>query len=195
MVTRSIEGPLNKKTNQFSLQCNWCRYDQISGYAKVAVIASEDQRFAEHNGFDFEAIEKAMQQNSRSHHVRGASTISQQVAKNIFLWPSRNWIRKGIEVYFTFLIEHLWSKERILQMYLNIAETGDGLFGVQAAAQKYFHKNASQLNYRESAMIAAILPNPREFDPKRPSPVVLYRQVRIIRFMRMIGGRDYLENL
>jgi monofunctional biosynthetic peptidoglycan transglycosylase len=194
MIMRGMEGPF-KETKMFSIHSKWVRYSDISGYAKIAVIASEDQRFSEHNGFDYEAIEKAMKHNSNSKRTRGASTISQQVAKNVFLGPSRTWFRKGLEVYFTFLIETLWSKERILQMYLNVAEMGDGVFGIQSASQKYYHKNAAKLSLRESAMIAAILPNPRKYSPNHPSAYILHRQIRIIRFIKMIGGRNYLDQL
>lgn len=133
---------------------------------KLAVIASEDQLFLSHNGFDVESIRKAMEKNKRSRRVRGASTISQQVAKNVFLWQGRSWFRKGLEVYFTFMIEFVWGKKRILEVYLNVAETGRGLFGVEAAARKFFKKSASKLTKTESAMIAASLPNPRRYTVK-----------------------------
>lgn len=137
MVMRAL-GP--KEKDDWQLRARWRGYEDISANAKLAVIASEDQNFAFHHGFDYEAIEKAMKHNKKGKKIRGASTISQQVAKNVFLWPGRSWIRKGFEVYFTFLIETLWSKERILTMYLNVAEMGDGIFGVEAASQRYFKK-------------------------------------------------------
>jgi len=194
MVIRALE-PRDDNAERPSIRCVWARFDDISDNAKVAVIAEEDQNFANHDGFDFEAIQKAMKHNSHSKHVRGASTISQQVAKNIFLWNSRSWFRKGFEVYFTFLIEHIWNKERILQMYLNIAEMGDGIFGVEAASQKYFHKSAANISFAEGAMIATVLPNPRIYLANHPSPYVLRRQERVEKAMRKIGGANYLDNL
>lgn len=141
-------------------------WDNISPNMKLAVIASEDQLFLSHNGFDVESIRKAMEKNKKSRRVRGASTISQQVAKNVFLWQGRSWFRKGLEVYFTFMIEFVWGKKRILEVYLNVAETGKGVFGVEAAARKYFKKSAGKLTKVESAMIAASLPNPRRYTVK-----------------------------
>jgi monofunctional biosynthetic peptidoglycan transglycosylase len=138
-------------------------WSEISPNMKLAVIASEDQLFLNHSGFDVESIRKAMEKNKNSRRVRGASTISQQVAKNVFLWQGRSWFRKGLEVYFTFMIEFVWGKQRILEVYLNVAETGKGVFGVEAAARKYFKKSASKLTKTESAMIAASLPNPRRY--------------------------------
>ncbi len=135
----------------------------ISPYAKLAVIASEDQLFPDHDGFDFKSIEKAMKHNQKSKSLHGASTISQQVAKNVFLWQGRSWMRKALEVYFTFMIEKLWGKKRILQMYLNVSEMGKGVFGIDAAAGIYFNKHAKDLNRGESAMIAGCLPNPKVF--------------------------------
>src|SRR6476661_7812396 len=132
---------------------------EMSSYAKLAVISSEDQLFPDHNGFDWKSIEKAMDYNKKKpNRVRGASTISQQVAKNVFLWQGRSWLRKGLEKYFTFMIEHIWGKKRILEMYLNVAEMGDGVFGIEAAAQKNFKKPAKNLSRTEAAMIAACLP-------------------------------------
>ncbi|RYD71066.1 MAG: monofunctional biosynthetic peptidoglycan transglycosylase, partial [Sphingobacteriales bacterium] len=142
MLIRAMEP---HKNEDWKLAAKWKSYDEIADNAKVAVIASEDQRFAEHGGFDFEAIEKAYKSNRKSKKTRGGSTISQQVAKNVFLWPQRSYLRKGMEVYFTFLIETIWPKERILEMYLNVAEMGDGIFGIQAASRKYFRKDAGYL--------------------------------------------------
>jgi monofunctional biosynthetic peptidoglycan transglycosylase len=137
--------------------------DAISPYAKLAVISSEDQLFPDHDGFDFKSIEKAMKHNQKSKSLKGASTISQQVAKNVFLWQGRSWIRKAMEVYFTFMIENVWGKKRILQMYLNVSEMVKGVFGIDAAAKFYFSKHAKDLNRSESAMIAGCLPNPRVY--------------------------------
>jgi monofunctional glycosyltransferase len=141
-------------------------WDEISPNIKLAVIASEDQLFLVHDGFDVESIMKAMEKNKKSRRIRGASTISQQVAKNVFLWQGRSWLRKGLEVYFTFMIEFVWGKKRILEVYLNVAETGKGVFGVEAAARKFFKKSASKLTKTEAAMIAASLPNPRRYTVK-----------------------------
>src|SRR3954464_9068872 len=142
----------------------------ISPYAKLAVISSEDQLFPDHDGFDFKSIEKAMKHNQKSKSLHGASTISQQVAKNVFLWQGRSWIRKGLEVYFTFMIELIWGKKRILQVYMNVAEMGDGVFGIEAASQKYFNKPALNLSRQEATIIAACLPNPVRYKVKPPSP-------------------------
>lgn len=147
----------------------------ISPYAKLAVICGEDQLFPDHDGFDFKSIEKAMKHNQKSKSLRGASTISQQVAKNVFLWQGRSWIRKGLEVYFTFMIELVWGKRRILEMYLNISEMGKGIYGIEAAAHFYFNKPAKSLTRQESARIAACLPNPKVFTIKPLSPHVAAR--------------------
>jgi monofunctional biosynthetic peptidoglycan transglycosylase len=148
---------------------------EMSPYAKLAVISSEDQLFPDHNGFDFKSIEKAMKHNQKSKSLHGASTISQQVAKNVFLWQGRSWFRKALEVYFTFMIEKCWSKKRILQMYLNVSEMGKGVFGIDAAAMNYFNRNAKSLNRSESAMIAGCLPNPKIYTIKPLSRHVAIR--------------------
>lgn len=145
------------------LKRNYVAMDAISPYAKLAVISSEDQLFPDHDGFDFKSIEKAMKHNQKSKSLHGASTISQQVAKNVFLWQGRSWIRKAMEVYFTFMIEKIWGKKRILQMYLNVSEMGKGVFGIDAASKFYFGKHAKDLNRSEAAMIAGCLPNPKVF--------------------------------
>jgi monofunctional glycosyltransferase len=145
----------------YGLKRNYVPMNAISPYAKLGVISSEDQLFPDHDGFDFKSIEKAMKHNQKSRSLHGASTISQQVAKNVFLWQGRSWFRKALEVYFTFMIEKLWGKKRILQMYLNISEMGKGVFGIDAAAMYYFGKHAKNLNRSEAAMIAACLPNPK----------------------------------
>lgn len=165
----------------------WVPSSQISSHMKRAVIASEDQLFNEHFGFDIEAIEKAVKHNKKHPgRVRGASTISQQTAKNVFLWQGRNYLRKILEVYFTFMIELCWGKERILEVYLNVAETGDGIFGVEAAARHYFKKSARSLTREEAALIAAVLPNPVRYKVNRPSAYVLKRQRWILRQMRYV---------
>jgi len=186
MVMRAFEGT----SRASGIYCRWVAYNDISDNAKVAVIAEEDQKFASHGGFDYEAIQKALKHNGKSKRVHGGSTISQQVAKNIFLWNGRSWLRKGLEVYFTFLIEHIWGKERILQMYLNIAEMGDGVFGVGAVADTYFHSSAARLTAPQAALIAAVLPNPRLYRIQNPSGYTLRRQARILRAMKKIGGAD-----
>jgi len=161
----------------------WVDYDQISDNLKLAVICGEDQRFKDHSGFDFKAIEKAIQHNIKSDKKRGASTISQQTAKNVFLWESRSWIRKGLEVWFTVLIELVWGKERILEIYLNEAEMGKGIFGIEAASRKYFQKSASKLTRAEAAMIASSLPNPKRYTVKPISTYVARKYPWVIRQM------------
>ncbi len=161
------------------LEKSWVSLDQMSPRLKFAVLAAEDMKFYEHKGFDWEAIEKARKHNLRNRTIRGASTISQQVAKNVFLLPQRSWIRKGLEAYFTFLIEHAWPKERIMEVYLNIVELGDGVYGVEAASERYFSKPAVKVNASEAALIAAVLPNPRRFKISRPSGYVRLRQTKI----------------
>lgn len=170
---------------EMKLKKDWTSIENISSAMPLAAMAAEDQKFEEHFGFDLEAIQKAQNYNQKhkGRRVRGASTISQQTAKNVFLFPSRSWIRKGFEVYFTFLIEVCWSKERIMEVYLNVAETGDGIYGVEAASQEYFHKRSKKLSVRESALIAAILPNPRKWSPVKPSTFVQRKAQRIMHFM------------
>lgn len=159
-------------------------WNSMSPNAKLAVISSEDQRFPDHNGFDWKSIQKAMEHNDRKPTKRrGASTISQQVAKNVFLWQGGGFFRKGLEAYFTFMIENIWGKERILEMYLNVAEMGEGVFGVEMAATKFFHKSANDLSRPEAAMIAACLPNPKVFKANAPSSYVLRRQRSILQQM------------
>jgi monofunctional glycosyltransferase len=171
----------------YGLKRDYVSYDEMSPNIKLAVIASEDQLFPDHDGFDIKAIKKAMKYNEKHPaKTRGASTISQQVAKNVFLWQGRSYFRKGLEVYFTFMIEKLWSKERILQTYLNVAETGKGVFGVQAAAKKYFNKNAKNLSRAEAAMIAASLPNPKVYTVKPLSRYVANRYGNIMLQMNFI---------
>lgn len=181
MAIRYFENP-----NE-DLRHDWVPMEEISNNLKVAVIASEDQNFSNHNGFDYEAIQKAMEENKKGKRVRGASTISQQTAKNVFLWPQRSWFRKGLEVYFTFLIELFWSKERILEVYLNSIEMGKGVYGAEAAAQAWFGKTAANLTAYEAAAIAAILPNPRQYRAKPASSYIQSRQTWIVRQMRNLG--------
>lgn len=159
----------------------WVPLDEMSIYMPVAVIASEDQHFMEHHGFDYKAIKKAVKINAANGQkiVRGGSTISQQTAKNLFLWPSRSWLRKGLEAYFTFLIETMWSKHRIMEAYLNSIEMGDGIYGVEAVAEQHFNTDAAHLSRANCAIIAATLPNPRRFSSAYPSAYILKRQRQI----------------
>jgi monofunctional glycosyltransferase len=158
---------------------DWVSLNEISPKVQAAVIKAEDYRFFEHNGFDYEAIEKALRYNKTHSNKKGASTITQQTAKNLFLWPSRSWLRKGFEAYFTLLIEAMWSKERIMEVYLNVIELGPGVYGVEAASQKYFKIKAKNLNSAQSALIAAVLPNPNRYHIEKPSSYVLSRQKKI----------------
>jgi monofunctional biosynthetic peptidoglycan transglycosylase len=168
----------------------------INPQTALAFIASEDQRFAEHNGFDWESIQKAIEHNKENpDRVRGASTISQQVAKNVFLWQGRSWFRKGLEVYSTFMIELFWSKRRILEIYLNVAETGRGIYGIEAAAQHYFRKPASKLTNTEAARIVACLPNPKVYSVAKPGPFVKRRTQWILRQMQFLRGEPNIESL
>jgi monofunctional biosynthetic peptidoglycan transglycosylase len=165
---------------------SWRSLDKISEHLPVAVMASEDQRFLLHHGFDYDAIEKAAKNNRKGKRVHGASTISQQTAKNVFLWPGRSWTRKGFEVYFTALIELLWSKQRIMEVYLNSIEMGNGIYGAEAVAKHHFGKRASELSRADCALIAATLPNPRKFDSSNPSQYIRKRQSKIQHEMRFI---------
>jgi monofunctional biosynthetic peptidoglycan transglycosylase len=174
---------------------DWVAWPEISRHAAVAVIAAEDQHFLEHGGFDFKAIDKAWTDAKRGRRLRGASTISQQVAKNLFLWPGQNWLRKGLEAWFTLWIEWLWPKQRILEVYLNSAEFGRGVWGVEAASQHFFRKPAARLNRHEAALLAAVLPSPKRFRVDRPSPYVQQRQAWILRQMSMLGGVRLLDGL
>ena len=187
MVIRCYEQLSEGK--DLKLSHDWVSLDEISPSLPVAVMASEDARFLQHHGFDYEAIEKAAKRN-REHPEKqklGASTITQQTAKNVFLWPGRSWVRKGFEVYFTTLIELFWSKQRIMEVYLNSIEMGDGIYGAQAVAEEHFNKDARDLTRSQCALIAATLPNPRKFSSKSPSSYMLKRQSRILREMKFVG--------
>ena len=196
MVQRCVEQKLDGK--EMKLENHWVPISKIANQLQLAVVTSEDQNFLFHHGFDFTAIEKAMKYNERQQkrkkhpRTRGASTISQQCAKNAFLFPARNFIRKGLEVYFTILIEIFWSKERIMEVYLNVIEMGDGIYGAEAAAKAYFHTSANNLSAAQAAATAACLPNPRKYNAGAPSAYVLKRQAAILRQMSFWGGRlDY----
>lgn len=182
-------------TLDVEIQHRWVEWDHISDYVKMAAITSEDQRFPFHNGFDFEAIREAIEESRSGEDLRGASTITQQVAKNLYLWTGRSFIRKGIEAYFTVLIELFWTKKRILEIYLNIAEFGPGVFGVEAAARTYFGTNAAAMDMMQSALLITALPSPKRYDLGDPSPYMIERRNWILRYMFLLGNRDYLKNL
>lgn len=166
---------------------SWKKLEEISPHMMTAALASEDNRFLGHRGFDFSAIQKAIDYNKTHKQTHGASTISQQTAKNVFLWQGRSWFRKGMEVYFTFLIEHIWGKERIMEVYLNVIEMGNGVYGAEAAAQRYFHLPASRLSAYQSALITACYPNPRRWNPASPTPYIRQRAASIQQLMPKIG--------
>tara|TARA_R100001369_G_C3307469_1_gene166755 strand:+ start:424 stop:1110 length:687 start_codon:yes stop_codon:yes gene_type:complete len=182
MAIRAYNGDDNYQTRH-----QWKSIDDISTSLQLAVICSEDQNFMNHNGFDYDAIEKAYEKNKAGKKLRGASTISQQTAKNVFLWPDRSWFRKGLEVYFTFLIETIWSKERIMEVYLNSIEMGNGVYGAEAAAHYWFNKSAKNLSQYEAAAIAAILPNPRNYKASPATTFIEKRKTWIVKQMRYYG--------
>ena len=182
MAIRYFENPGEE------IRHDWVPMEEISPNLQLAVVASEDQNFLSHNGFDYEAIKKAIDESKRrKKSSRGASTISQQTAKNVFLWPERSWLRKGLEVYFTFLIELLWSKERILEVYLNSIEMGKGIYGAEAASLAWFGKPAENLTQHEAAAIAAVLPNPRVYRANPASSYIQQRKNWIVRQMNNLG--------
>ncbi len=181
MLIRTVEQFQEGK--KLKLAHSWVPLDKIAQPLVQAVVASEDNLFLDHHGFDLEQIQKARSEAEKGGRVRGASTISQQTAKNVFLWPGKSYIRKGIEAYFTLLIEWIWGKERIMEVYLNSIEMGDGIYGAQAVARAHFQKDAYLLDKNEAALIAASLPNPRKFDSGHPSPYMLKRQAKIVSLM------------
>ena len=193
MAQRQAEAWLSGR--RYSARHTWVPLDAIAPSMGVAVIAAEDQNFEEHFGFDWQAIEKAIAHNERSRKKRGASTVSQQTAKNLFLWESRSWVRKGFEVYFTLLLETEWSKRRILEVYLNIVEFGDGVYGVEAASRKFFGRPAAALNPGQAALLAAVLPNPHRYRADAPSPYLRGRQEWILQQMRQLGGDQVVKSL
>lgn len=184
MIIRTIGQVMDNET--VKLEHHWVPKEKISRHLPMAVIASEDNRFASHHGFDFVEINKAIKENKTRKKARGASTISQQTAKNVFLWPSSSWIRKGFEVYFTVLIELVWDKERIMEVYLNSIEMGDGIYGAEAVAQEHFQTTASKLTKGQCALIAASLPNPHKFNSGNPSSYMFKRQKKIMYLMRCV---------
>jgi len=177
------------------LKRHYVSRDNISPEANLAVIASEDQVFPDHNGFDFKSIEKAMKHNQKSKNRHGASTISQQTAKNVFLWQSGGWFRKGLEVYFTFMIEKIWGKKRILEVYMNVAEMGEGIFGIDKAAQIYFNKHANNLTRQQASMIAACLPNPKRFTVKPVSNWVAWKSAWVMTQMNNLQADPDIQNI
>lgn len=186
MIIRSFEQWQDDK--DIVWKHDWVSIDNVSSHLELAVVCSEDQNFLKHNGFDMGAIEKAIENNKKGKRVRGASTISQQTAKNVFLWPGRSWLRKGLETYVTFLIELIWSKERIMEVYLNSIEMGNGIYGAEAASQHWFKKSAINLNRSEAAAIAAILPNPRKYRANPPTNYIARRKAWVVRQMGFHGG-------
>ncbi len=189
-VIRCIEQKMDGK--EMKLDKTWKPLEEISPHLQLAVVCSEDQNYLKHHGFDFGAIQKAMKHNEKSKRKRGASTISQQTAKNVFLWPGRSWIRKSFEVYFTFLIELFWSKQRIMEVYLNVIEMGDGIYGAEAASQAYFKKPAKDISKQQAATISSILPNPRVYSAKKPTAYIHGRINWTLQQMRFWGGKlDY----
>lgn len=194
MIARYLESVFNAE-RQTTIAYQWVNWEAISPQIMLAVAATEDQKFPYHRGFDFTSIAEALEEQRAGGRVRGASTITQQVAKNLFLWNGRSYLRKGLEAYLTILIELLWSKQRVLEMYLNIAEFGDGIYGVSAAAEKFFHKQPIDLTKQESALLAAVLPNPKAFRADAPSAHRRSRSQHILRQMQNLGGTSYLKNL
>ena len=201
IILRWVDPPITVTQLSSLLQGNGLKRDyiskeKISPYAALSVMAAEDQLFPEHTGFDLKSIKKAFENNRKKRsRIKGASTITQQVAKNVFLWQGRSWIRKGLEAYFTFMIEVIWSKERILEMYLNVAEMGKGVFGIEAASQKYFKKPAKRMTKTEAATIAACLPNPKKYKVNPISAYVGRRQVWILRQMNNLENDPDIERL
>lgn len=193
MIQKKVENMLQGKT--YNIKKDWVSLDEISWQMQVAVIASEDQKFESHFGLDLTAIETALKLNAKSGKVRGGSTISQQTVKNLFLWHGQSWVRKGIEAPLTIFVENIWTKSRILEVYLNIAEFGHGIFGVEAAAQHFFKKSAKNLSLQESALLAASLPNPNVFKVDKPGPTMRKRQAWIMRQVNQLDGKNYLDKL
>jgi monofunctional biosynthetic peptidoglycan transglycosylase len=193
MLRQSLANPVSRQGA--SIRYRWTSWAQISPAMRVAVVAAEDQKFPHHWGFDFASIAEAIDDHNPRRRVRGASTITQQVARNLFLWSGRSYVRKGLEAYFTILLELFWTKRRILEVYLNVAEFGDGTYGVYAASQTFFEKHPSQLTQAEAALLAAVLPNPKQLHANAPSPYVEERAQWIEEQMEQLGGPAYLRAL
>ena len=194
MIGENFERFFSGK-KQGTIRYQWVNWEEISPSMRLAVVAAEDQLFPHHKGFDFESMREAMERQRKGGRLRGASTITQQVAKNLFLWTGRSYVRKGFEAYFTILLELLWPKSRILEVYLNIAEFGDGIYGVHAAAETYLRKSPSALTRRDAALLAAVLPNPKRFKVRNPSSYVRQRGNWIQQQMELLGGVGYLKDL
>jgi len=194
MIQRTVAALFSSKETKL-VRYYWADYDEISKNMGLAVIAAEDQNFPFHFGFDVEQIQKAIKENKKGRRLRGASTITQQVAKNLFLWEGKSFIRKGLEAYFTLLIELLWTKERILEVYLNIVELGDMIFGVGAACRIYFNRTPDKISQSQAALLAAVLPNPIRYSAKYPSGYIIKRQSWILGQMGSLGGTYYIKNL
>ena len=194
MIQRQWEVYRNEGQN-LEINYEWVSWENISPYVKVAAITSEDQRFAEHWGLDMDAIEKAIDEHQKGESLRGASTITQQTAKNLFLWPGQSFVRKGIEAYLALLMEGLLSKQRILEIYLNIAEFGNGVYGVKAASEIYFDTQPSDLDMIQSALMVTALPSPRRYNLADPSPYMISRRNWILQYMHYLGNTDYLDRL
>ncbi|NNC67260.1 MAG: monofunctional biosynthetic peptidoglycan transglycosylase [Gammaproteobacteria bacterium] len=182
-------------TNLIPYKINWVAVKEISPYLLIAAVAAEDQKFPDHYGFDLKAIQSALEQNKNQKRLRGASTITQQVAKNVFLWPKKSFFRKGLEAYFALLIETLWPKWRILEVYLNVAEFGPNIFGAKNASYMHFKKSAAQLSQHEASLLAAVLPNPHKLHASQPSNYVQQRAEHISSQARSLGGAGYLESI
>jgi monofunctional biosynthetic peptidoglycan transglycosylase len=191
MIERRIG--FGRSAGPYSAHYDWVPFDRIAPAMVLAVLASEDQNFLRHHGFDWLAIQKAVDYNDRGDRVRGASTLTQQTAKNLFLWPGRDWFRKGAEAYMTVLLETFWTKRHIVETYLNIAEFGDGIFGIESASQRYFHKPAVRLSADEAALLAAVLPDPHRLKVSAPSAYVRERQQKILLQMKLIGGPSLVK--
>ena len=195
MLQRRAAPAENKNTRTEKIRYDFVELEDVPYHVPLALVAAEDQLFPHHNGFDYNALHQAFQKNQKGRKIVGGSTISQQVAKNVFLWHGRSYIRKIVEAYFTVLIELLWSKHRIMEMYLNIAEMGDKVFGIEQAAQKYFNKPAKDLNAYEAAAIAAVLPNPIKFSVTNPSGYIVRKRAKIRRNMKRLGGKLFIKPL
>src|SRR5476651_782423 len=192
-VTLLIERGFERKSDgkDWKIDKKWIKFDDIADPMKRAAVAAEDQSFLENHGFDFKAMERAIDKNQHSHKLVGGSTITQQTAKNVFLWSGRSYVRKAFEAWFTLLIDIFWSKQRVMEVYLNEIEMGDGIYGVEAASQAYFHVSASQLNKSQAALIAAVWPNPLKWSPAAPTDYIRHRQYLIMKNMRRLGPMDF----
>jgi monofunctional glycosyltransferase len=194
MIKRRAEAGKAEKLKPY-IQYRFVNLSEVSDEVPLAVMAAEDQRFLVHHGFDFGAMQQAFKKNLDGKRIRGGSTISQQVAKNVFLWHGRSYFRKGVEAYFTFLIELFWSKRRIMEVYLNIAEMGDQVFGIEAAARTYYRTDPINITRRQAASIAAVLPNPVKYSVTDPGPYVSKNRNRIVKSMKQLGGTKFIEPL